>query len=661
MDEERAEQTAEIFKRFDLNGNGKISRLELDTVFTRLDPVQWTKRRLDLLWDQVDVDKNGSIEIDEFSRWLFGRSGDERDGWEDDRGALLLRERKSFDPSALIQDRREIVGKTDSFTATLDIGRKKLGIKVESADEISRVGSHAYFTTLVIKDIQPEGFLGTWNLSNYPKIMEGDKLVEINGVVGDAQKMKLILKNADKLVMVVNPETAGSQFLHNISKFYNVDRRPFEEGMHSSVFMASHRKTRERYAVKKFSKMKVESAQFENAVAMIKTLDHPNVIRLFDVFEDNRSFHLVLEYCGGNNLFERILEDSHFTERQAAGIMRQLISGVAHMHSKKICHRDIKPESLMLKQKADDITSCTIKIIDFRTAVRFERRPRLQGRVGDVSYSAPEIVIGTYDQKIDLWSCGVILYLALAGYLPYVGDTDSQTLRRIVEDGLAFPSPDWHDVSQEGSMFVEALLAKDPMQRVTASEALQNVWLEQHAPTVNNVPLVTAQHNMKSFCSYGKLKKAALHAMAHRFTDDQVSKLRDMWSVLDVNGDGTVTFYELKAGLDRWGRRDAIDDLVASLEAMDVDGDARLNYSEFLAAAVEKQHFRSEEACWAAFQAFDRDGDGVIDLQELTVALGLDQEADMETVKEAMSKADRDGNGDIDFEEFKRMMREDEY
>jgi len=253
-----------------------------------------------------------------------------------------------------------------------------------------------------------------------------------------------------------------------------------------------------------------------------------------------------------------------------------------------------------------------------------------------------------------------VLYLALAGYLPYVGDTDSQTLRRVVEDILVLPAQDWGDISKEGRDFVEALLEKDPLQRLAANAALQSAWLLQHAPRINDVPLTKAQSNMRKFCGYGKLKKAALHAMAHRLTDDEVSKLRHMWAILDVNGDGTVTFYELKSALDRLGRPDIIDDLVPALESMDVNGDERLNYTEFLAATVDKQHFHSEEACWAAFQAFDRDGNGVIDLHELTVALGLEQEADLELVKETLSKVDRDGNGDIDFEEFKRMMCEDE-
>eukprot|EP00444_Apocalathium_aciculiferum_P020964 CAMPEP_0183447606 /NCGR_PEP_ID=MMETSP0370-20130417/103186_1 /TAXON_ID=268820 /ORGANISM="Peridinium aciculiferum, Strain PAER-2" /LENGTH=142 /DNA_ID=CAMNT_0025638477 /DNA_START=63 /DNA_END=487 /DNA_ORIENTATION=+ len=139
---------------------------------------------------------------------------------------------------------------------------------------------------------------------------------------------------------------------------------------------------------------------------LMKVMDHPNIIRLYDVFEDQLDYQFVTELCTGGELLETVLKDTYFSERQAVKLMRQIFAAVGYLHSLNFCHRDIRPEHLLLETDVPAIRA-QLKLIDFRCAKRFDERTAFKTVVAPPVYMAPEVASGAdYNESVDLWSCG---------------------------------------------------------------------------------------------------------------------------------------------------------------------------------------------------------------------------------------------------------------
>merc|ERR1719343_1402942 len=139
----------------------------------------------------------------------------------------------------------------------------------------------------------------------------------------------------------------------------------------------------------------------------MKMLDHPNIIKLYESFEDHRNIYLVMELAGGGELFDRIIDSGHFTEVQCAILMQQIVRAIYYMHENHVCHRDLKPENFLFTTK-EKIEKTSLKIIDFGLAHEFDENTVLTTKAGTPYYVAPQVLQGKYDQAADLWSCGVI-------------------------------------------------------------------------------------------------------------------------------------------------------------------------------------------------------------------------------------------------------------
>lgn len=182
--------------------------------------------------------------------------------------------------------------------------------------------------------------------------------------------------------------------------------------------------------------------KFKLEIDIMIQVDHPNIIKLYEIFEDSRYVYLIMEECTGGELFDRILqrisEKNLYTEKEAAIIFRQMMSAVCHSHSLKICHRDLKPENLIFLNSSND----SLKVIDFGLSKIFdEKNHTMKSKVGTAYYVSPEILKGEYDEKCDIWSSGVILYILLTGDPPFNGASDNEIYRNIAKKKYSFSSP----------------------------------------------------------------------------------------------------------------------------------------------------------------------------------------------------------------------------
>jgi len=258
------------------------------------------------------------------------------------------------------------------------------------------------------------------------------------------------------------------------------------KGGFSVVYRAERKKGGEEFAVKKIDKKKVEGDDIKllrREIQIMKKLNHANILKLFEVYEDDESFYLVMELVRGKELFDKIVERGMYSERDAANIIAQVVSAVDYLHENGIAHRDLKPENLLVEGEEED---SIVKIADFGFAKSFggETGEKLMTSCGSPGYVAPEILTAeSYDKSVDMWSVGVILYILLSGYPPFYADSAPALFKKIMDVKYDFDDSVWDDISDSAKDLIRNLLVKDPSKRFTAQQCLTHPWITGKAKT----------------------------------------------------------------------------------------------------------------------------------------------------------------------------------
>ncbi|KAF8522699.1 Pkinase-domain-containing protein [Hysterangium stoloniferum] len=309
------------------------------------------------------------------------------------------------------------------------------------------------------------------------------------------------------------------------------------EGEFGKVKLGLHGQWGEEVAVKLIRRGNVENplrlSKVEREIEVLKLLKHPNIVRLYDVIETDKYIGIILEYASGGELFDHILAHRYLKEKDACKLFAQLISGVSYIHSKKIVHRDLKLENLLLDRSRNVI------ITDFGFANRFEHRSDdlMQTSCGSPCYAAPELVIseGLYvGSAVDIWSCGVILYAMLAGYLPFdddpanpEGDNINLLYKYIVNTPLTFPDY----VSTEARDLLSLMLVPDPKRRAGLKEIMAHSWLAPYASlfdrTVAELEKVAMEQQNLKRQAYQRQMRAHAEQQAQRASPAPTQYLYD--------------------------------------------------------------------------------------------------------------------------------------
>jgi len=218
-----------------------------------------------------------------------------------------------------------------------------------------------------------------------------------------------------------------------------------------------------------------KDAQVMNEVAILQSLKHKHVVSLLDFYEEPTQFCLVMELMEGGDVFDRIVERTHYTELDARSLVRSLLHAVEYIHDRGVAHRDLKPQNLLLLTKDNDTF---VKVGDFGFAKRVHTPQSLITRCGTPTYVAPEILKNhPHDESADMWSLGVITYVILVGYPPFM-EEDQRTLFRKIRNGeYHFFPEDWNDISPQAKEFIKELLVVDPIHRSTAQQSLGHGWI----------------------------------------------------------------------------------------------------------------------------------------------------------------------------------------
>ncbi len=406
-----------------------------------------------------------------------------------------------------------------------------------------------------------------------------------------------------------------------------------------------------------------------NEIEILKHLDHPNIVKIFEFFIEADGYYIITEYCHEGELFKLIKKKGFFTEKIAANIMYQIFQAIHYCHvSNNIIHRDLKPENIMIESIDYETGFYNIKIIDFGTAKIREKDKRENKVLGSCFYIAPEVLNKKYNEKCDIWSCGVILYILLCGNVPFNGRDERDISQKIKIGKFDLNISPFDTISNEGKDLIKQCLELNVNKRISAKEALNHPWFDllktkEYFINVNEYFMKKTINNLIMYKPINKLQKLALTYFVHNFGNlNEIKNINKIFNLFNLSGNGKLSKEETYQGLRNYlnySSEDKINKKVNKIfKNIDNDNNGFIEYEEFARAALDKRIFLDENVLKFTFDFMDKDGSGEISLSELKEIFGVKDDKESEILlKEIIDKIDTDGNGEISFKEYNDMMK----
>ena len=438
-------------------------------------------------------------------------------------------------------------------------------------------------------------------------------------------------------------------------------------GSFGKVFLAQNKYTKEKVAmkeIKKSNKDLLSDGEIKDEIDILKSLDHPDIVRIIESFNTKDSYVLVTEYCEGGELYDQVR--NQLSETQIAVIFKQLLSGLAYLHSHNIVHRDLKLENILIqeieKSKTTGEDLFNIKIIDFGTARIFDNKKKPQSIVGSSYYIAPEVLNQKYGKECDLWSVGVILYMFIVGHAPFDGCDDEEITGNIQKGIYKKDDKRWKKASKEVKDLIQRLLIYNPQKRLTALQALRHPWFKITDSNIlyDNVPkndIIECIRNLLTYNISSKLEELVLAYIIHNIPRPRQAKSAiKLFKLVNEVGDGKLLKRELKKTLLLFVTEDFLNKYDFDEQFSLIDGDKKgyINYEEFLRACLGRKKILTDKILKYAFSFFDPTNTGFIKKKKMKSFFG--NKVDENTFKIIFDEIDSDKDGKINFKDFKAML-----
>ncbi|XP_042480430.1 calcium and calcium/calmodulin-dependent serine/threonine-protein kinase-like [Macadamia integrifolia] len=406
---------------------------------------------------------------------------------------------------------------------------------------------------------------------------------------------------------------------------------------------------------------------------------HPNVIDLYDLYEDKNGVHLVLELCSGGELFDRIVDQEKYSEAGAAAVVRQIANGLSALHWANIIHRDLKPENCLFLTNSED---SPLKIMDFGVSSVEEFTEPIVGLFGSIDYVSPETLSqGRITSATDMWALGVILYILLSGDPPFLATSYRQKQKLILAGDFSFEDHTWKTISPSAKQLISSLLTVDPQKRPTAEEILLHPWVMGNSA---NQELMDAEiiSRLHHFNARRKFRVAGIASLmsstvmlrtkrlrnlleSHDLTHEELQKLRMHFKKIRKDGDFATLaeFEEVLKAMNMYSLRPLARHI---FYLFDNNHDGTVDMREILCGFSTLRNSQGDDALQLCFQMYDTDRSGCITKEEVASMLRALPEdclpADITepgTLDEIFERMDANTDGKVTFEEFKAAMKRD--
>jgi len=434
----------------------------------------------------------------------------------------------------------------------------------------------------------------------------------------------------------------------------------------------------------------VKENDIYNEIKILKSLDHPNIIKIHEFFSDAINFYIITEFCEEGDLYTKLSKVSCFRERVVLNIMRQILSTISYLHSKGIIHGDLKLENILIdssryinKNSGDQSSANStdvalnpknfiytqrsdeyfdIKLIDFGCSKIFQKDEKQSNFIGTSYYIAPEVFENSYDEKSDIWSCGVIMHMMLTGKLPFEGNDDEEILENIQKGRITLEHLHSKCISKKATELVKLLLNFDAKKRPSAKQSLNNSCFLTTSRHDNYIIDLTYSksvlNNLKNFNAEQKFQQAVITYITHNLVKKaEVQNLRRIYKMMDKDQDGRISKKELKNAF-----REIHGTVLADIEvdnifkSIDHDNNGYIEYEEFLRATIDRNLLLSESNLRHAYDLFDLDKSGTISVEEVKIIIGGGKNIPDNVITDLLSEIDKKSDEEIYYEEFREIM-----
>ena len=418
----------------------------------------------------------------------------------------------------------------------------------------------------------------------------------------------------------------------------------------------------------------------EREVMILQKLDHPNIIKFYETYQDNKYLYIVMEYCGGGELLDRIIQKKHLAESETCDIMLKILSALNYIHKKKVVHRDIKPENILF---SDSSPNSELKIIDFGLSnivksdfkENLEVSVSLHTRVGTPHYVAPEVIQGNYTQACDIWSLGVMMYLLLSGNPPFISDTEVGLFKKIEKGFLTFEGKEWSKVSMHAKDLILRMIKVNPKKRITSEQALKHPWFQKKKINGNQVGTEAPQdpnsatHVDKNILNMlrnrkftNKLKKEILKVVVNQLNSREIMNLSRAFQELDQEHQGIINSKELMEVMKINGFVESETEISTIIHNITGDREEEssslvLNYTDFITATLDlKQHF-DKQKLWNLFKYFDVRNNEYITVEDLKDVMARGgKKIPVNELHQIIKENNLAKDGRISFDDFCKML-----
>ena len=482
------------------------------------------------------------------------------------------------------------------------------------------------------------------------------------------EKSRMESKFREEMKLNVKTQTLIEEQRGDPSKKYKVVKR-LGDGSYGTVFSVINIQTGATVAMKKIEKVKeneIDDLEIKNEIDILKKLDHPNIVKIYEFYNTLTDFYIVTEYCKKGELYGYI--KNTYSENQLAVLFYQVFSGLSYLHDHHILHRDLKLENIMISDIEKDLKTKEeyfwIKIIDFGTAKIFKKNKNEKAVVGSSYYIAPEVLKQKYNEKCDTWSVGVILYMLIVGRAPFDGKTDEEIIESIKIGVYNNKHPKLLAKSKETQDLVYSLLERNINKRLSANEALNHNFFTKFNgralfSNFTNSDIQTYLDNLLNYKFQSKFQQLVLAFVVHNIPQNKETKIiLKLFRYFNLSGNCKLTKVELINGLYKFRDKDKVDKVIDDIFLMlDGDNNGYIEYEEFLRACIDKGSALNNDNLRYAFKFLDKDNSGTLSVDKIMGAFVKKENPTLISIfKHTIKEVDRDKDGLINFDDFKELM-----
>ena len=397
-------------------------------------------------------------------------------------------------------------------------------------------------------------------------------------------------------------------------------------GTNSKIYKTVNKNNKTNRAIKTYDLSDNQSEKLnnliKNEIKILKHLDHPNIVKLFEYYQNPKETHLILELLG-NDIFDKLSKNQKFSEEQTAKFIVQIISAVKYMHDNGIIYRDIKPENILIYDEENFL----VKLIDYDTSLYINEK-KLKEKIGTPSYMAPEILKGEeYDYKVDVWSIGILMYFLLMGCLPFQGINEDEIFKSILKDKIDFSNMSSNLISNEAINLMKDLLNKDSYKRININEALNSDFIKKYINNESKKSLIQnisfTKDNLKNFKIKNFIQLIVYTYLIHinyDLNNSIYNNLNKLFIFFDEDNDGLLNKNEFNFFLSYYYNENEVKELSDKFFILFNDENNKnqfITYSNFLLININIGNYLNETNIQNVFNKMDIKKQGKINKEDI--------------------------------------------